>query len=161
MSRVARDTTICAYQVDWRAALDHKLREHILRSDVQGSSSGATPGGDPDILALQEACGETSNEAEGEHRAVVEVRDVLWEHHDVLYMVFSHYASLAADGDKFSISQNSFHKLHVDCKLSVPNSVACQKRHLDQMFIAVNASGKGSGRAERHNHARQLNRQES
>ena len=35
-----------------------------------------------------------------------------------------------------------------------------QKRHLDQLFVAVNTIGKGSGRAERHNHARQLNRQE-
>ena len=74
--------------------------------------------------------------------------------------VFSYYASLTTDGDKFSISLNSYHKLYVDCGLSVPNSVACQKRHLDQVFVAVNTIGKCSGRAERHNHARQLNRQE-
>ena len=74
--------------------------------------------------------------------------------------VFSYYASLTTDGDKFSISLNSYHKLYVDCGLSVPNSVACQKRHLDQLFVAVNTIGKGSGRAERHNRARQLNRQE-
>ena len=103
---------------------------------------------------------QTNNEAGAEHRVVDDVRDVLWEHHDVIYMVFSYYASLTTDGDKFSISLNSYHKLYVDCGLSVPNSVACQKRHLDQLFIAVNTIAKGSGRAVRHNHARQLNRQE-
>ena len=40
------------------------------------------------------------------------------------------------------------------------NSAACQKKHLDQLFIAVNASGKGSGKVEQHNHWRKLNRQE-
>ena len=132
------------YQVDWLTALNHKLREHILRSDAQVEADAA----------------QTNNEAGAEHRVVDDVRDVLWEHHDVIYMVFSYYASLTTDGDKFSISLNSYHKLYVDCGLSVPNSVACQKRHLDQLFIAVNTIAKGSGRAVRHNHARQLNRQE-
>ena len=164
-SRAFLDSDECErarFEVDWRAALDHKLREHILRSNVQDRSSGATSWGEPDTPALRAAAAaETSDEAEDEHRLVIEVREVLWEHHDVLYMVFAHYASLAANGDKFSINLNSFHTFYVDCKLFVPNSVACQKKHLDQLFIAVNASGKGSGRAERHNHARQLNRQES
>ena len=58
--------------MDWRAALDHKLREHILRSDAH----------------VQAAAAQTNSEAGAEHRVVVDVRDVLWEHHDVIYMVF-------------------------------------------------------------------------
>ena len=59
--------------MDWRAALDHKLLEHILRSDAHVKSAAA----------------QTNSEAGAEHRVVVDVRDVLWEHHDVIYMVFS------------------------------------------------------------------------
>ena len=78
---------------------------------------------------------------------------------DFVYMVFDFYATLGASDDVFHIDLNAFLKFVDDCKLAVPGSQHCQKKHLDQMFVMVNATAR-DGEADRYNKARALNRQE-
>ena len=86
------------------------------------------------------------------------------EHHDLIYMVFFHYAAMATDKDIFSINILAYCNFVDDCRLAVPGSVGCQKRHLEQLFVAVNSSGVGlvskDDKLVKHNQAHALNRQE-
>ena len=141
------------FESDWRDALDHKLLAHIRRTDDKER-------GAPYCMPLAAGAG---GDAPPEcHPEVLEVRDVLWEHHDMLYMVFFYYASIEQKPNVFSINYTGYQRLYNDCTLFVPRSVGCQKMHLDALFVAVNSSGKGTNLVEKNNQAgaHALNRQE-
>ena len=144
------------FEIDWQEALSHKLEGFIIKTDkkekgappaTRGGARGGQAGGDAP--------------APGCHPEVLEVRDVLWEHHDQLYMTFFYYASQENKPNVFMINYLSYQRFYEDCSLAVAGSIGCQPRNLDQMFVAINASGKGTEHAkEKHNDQHSLNRQE-
>ena len=152
-SKAFLDTDECErrrFESDWVTALDSKLLVHIRRTDEKekgGGTRGSVRG-----------AGAPSAE-ERNHPEVLEVREVLWEHHDTLYHFFYHYASLLGE-DPFSMNLLAYERWCEDCKFAVKGSVGCQTGHLDQLFVAVNASNVGSGKVEKHNKQNSLNRQE-
>lgn len=129
------------FECDWERALSHSsLSIFIVRNDDDG---GADADGD------------------GRPDEIDEVRDVVWEHHQLLTTVFDFYASRGSSRDPFCISQNGFNLFVAQCRLAVPGSTACQVAHLDQLFLEANA-GRGAPRnqSKKHNAARALTRHE-
>lgn len=195
------DTDECElarFETDWQEALIHKLGAHIKRTDekltgapsaadarrgsafssARSADRGGGGGGGFASSSSSSSKGGLAAAAAGDGGAdeISEVREVLWEHHDMIYMVYFHYASLSGGNDIFSINLLAFHAFVEDCRLAVPGSVGCQRRHLDQLFVNVNASGVGIERdkdpkkppggaaqavkADKHNKSHSLNRQE-
>jgi hypothetical protein len=127
------------FECDWARALSQSgLAAFILRNDDDGAADA---------------------DGDGRPDEIDEVRDVLWEHHQLLTMVFDFYASRGSSRDPFSISQNGFNLFVSQCGLAVAGSAACQVAHLDQLFLEANAGG-ARGQADKYNAARALNRHE-
>eukprot|EP00962_Isochrysis_galbana_P030622 scaffold9933_cov125-Isochrysis_galbana.AAC.4 len=129
------------FDCDWDRALTHSnFYNFILRHDDDREADG---------------------DGDGRPDEIDEVRDVLWEHYELLTMVFDYYAARGSSRDPFSISQNEFNLFVTQCRLAVAGSVSCQPAHLDQLFLEANADGgPNRGQAEKYNAARALNRRE-
>lgn len=57
-------------------------------------------------------------------------RQVLWDHHRLIYSSFAYYASLGTSDDIYHIYLNSFLALVDDCRLAIPRSKRCQRKVL-------------------------------
>ena len=88
-----------------------------------------------------------------------EVRLVLWEFHDLLYVIFDYYAAMGASDDFTHIQLNSFTQFLTDCRFVDKGSQFCKQTHFDQLFISVDASGAGKETGEKFNKKKALNRQ--
>ena len=146
------------FAVDWQEALSHKLEGFIMRTDKKEKGATSAPRGG----ARGGPASKAGGDAPPENQEVQEVRDVLWEHHDMLYMTFFYYASQEDKPNVFMINYLSYQRFYEDCSLAVAGSIGCQPRNLDQMFVAINASGKGTDlhAKEKNNDQHSLNRQE-
>jgi len=82
---------------------------------------------------------------------------VLHESYGKLLSIYYYYASATTDNDVYSIGPNEFNMFLVECELPVPGSTDCEKQHLEQIFIAVDAGQKNK---ERFNNKHALSRQE-
>jgi len=137
-----------------RAAAPARTLPSARRGMVGGSGGGAGRGSPPSIATG----GAASRATEGE--AVFEgVRAVLWRHHRLLYSVFDYYGSLGSTLEVFGISSNGFKAFVSDCRLVDEDAPLCQQKHVDQLFIALNAEHGSSGKRD-FNHNRFLNRKE-
>jgi len=145
------------FEIDWQEALSHKLEGFIMKTDKK--EKGAPPAPRGGARGGPKASGDAPPEV---HPEVQEVRDLLWEHHDMLYMTFFYYASQEDKPNVFMINYLSYQRFYEDCSLAVAGSIGCQPRNLDQMFVAINASGKGTDlhAKEKNNDQHSLNRQE-
>ena len=127
------------FECDWGRALQANrgsLTKHILRYDDDGA---------------------LDDDGDGVPDEVQEAGEALWGAQERIYAIFDFYASLG-EKDVFSISQNAFTLFVADFGLYEEASEFCTKKHLDTMFVAVNAGGaEGEGGF---NQKRALNRQE-
>lgn len=89
---------------------------------------------------------------------IADVERALWENHRLVYMIFDFYATLGASNDIFHIHLNAYNQLIENCGLAVDKSPYCQKKHMDQIFVLVNAGNEVND--ERFNKSRALNRHE-
>ena len=71
---------------------------------------------------------------------VQQVEEVLWEQHDLLFMMFDLYSGLG--DDLTSLEFNQYLKLVKDYHLADPKSKAAKPSDLDRCFIAVGAASK-------------------
>lgn len=91
---------------------------------------------------------------------VQETFDVLWEFHDLIYVMFDYYAAMGTSDDVTHMQMNSFSMFVGDCEFTDKNSEFCKTTHFDQLFIAVDCSGAGGKTDEKYNRKKALNRQE-
>jgi len=91
---------------------------------------------------------------------VKETVDVLWEFHDLIYVIFDYYAATALSDDFTHLTMNAFAMFVNDCQFADKHSQFCKSTHFDQLFIAVDASGSGGKTDEKSNRKKALNRQE-
>jgi len=70
---------------------------------------------------------------------VAEVGHVLWEHHQTIYRTFDAYSTIGATSVSH-MSGIAFKRFVEDCELSDNKSKFCQKAHIDQVFLMVNAA---------------------
>ena len=127
------------FECDWARALQANrgsLTKHILRHDDDGS---------------------LDDNGDGVPDEVQEAGEALWAAQERIYAIFDFYASLG-EKDVYSISQNAFTLFVADFGLHEEGSEFCTKKHLDMMFVAVNA-GKAEGEGG-FNMKHALNRQE-
>ena len=127
------------FECDWARALQANrgsLTKHILRHDDDGS---------------------LDDNGDGVPDEVQEAGEALWAAQERIYAIFDFYASLG-EKDVYSISQNAFTLFVADFGLHEEGSEFCTKKHLDMMFVAVNA-GKAEGEGG-FNQKHALNRQE-
>ena len=110
------DTTNNSLEHDWYWAVENKLDSFIAKHDRDGKS-------DP------QGCAER-------------VKQALRECYGAIMTLFDYYASAGTDLDVFSIGPNEFNMLLEECELGVKGSPECEKHHLEQMFIAVDAGQK-------------------
>ena len=117
------------FEKDWERALNVQgLAKTILRAD-----DGAGDGADDDGDAIPDE--------------VQEVRDVLWEHHDLYFQLFSYYASLNTK-DITSITFNGWAQFISDCKLASMKYKYCKKSDCDRIFIAVDSKSRAAEKAK-------------
>jgi len=86
-----------------------------------------------------------------------EVKEALVKRSQLIFAMFDYYATVGTSNDVCSIGFNAFKQWVGDCKLVIDGSQTCDDSHMDQLFIAVNAStvftanaqqsGLSSGRA--------------
>ena len=128
-----------ALRFDWSWAVANKLDAFIARNDA--SSKGSS---DATLAA----------------HAVERVRAVLAQYYGLVLSLFEYYACLTVSSnpdDIYNINMNEYISLLNDCELSVPHSLECEKGHLEQLFIAIDA---GQDKKEEFNAKRALSRQE-
>ena len=118
---------------DWKWALSNKMDVFIAKNDARGKSGNEQDAAD----------------------AVVRVREALARNYAVILSIFDYYAG--NDLDIFSIGMNEFISMVNDNELSVPGSTHCEKRNLEQLFIAIDS---GQKEKENYNLKRALSRQE-
>lgn len=68
---------------------------------------------------------------------IEEVAKVIWEYHDLAYVIFDYYAALGASEDFSHMQLNSFTNFVTDCQFCNKKSQFCKKTHFDQLFIQV------------------------
>ena len=127
------------FECDWARALQANrgsLTKHILRHDDDGSQD---------------------DNGDGVPDEVQEAGEALWAAQERIYAIFDFYASLG-EKDVYSISQNAFTLFVADFGLHEEGSDFCTKKHLDMMFVAVNAGKADCEGGFNQKHA--LNRQE-
>ena len=107
------------FEVDWERAVDLGLAKLIMKRD---DDAGKDEDGD------------------GISDEVEEVKDVLWDCHDLIVQVFDYYAS--ASGDMGSIGLNQWSEMVEDFELDEASSKYCRKADMDTLFIAINAASK-------------------
>lgn len=138
-SRALYDSPIasrCALEKDWSRAVECGLGKFIARHTSTRDAGLASVEMD---AALDEALG------------------VLWANHELLYGLFIHYASFGGGDDVLTIAFNGYAQIVADFQLAERRSAFASKNLLDQIFIAVDASGvtgvstrKKNKRLERH-----------
>lgn len=124
------------FETDWTAAVETNRRalvKFVVRHDDDG---------------------ELDEDGDGVFDEVAEAKEALWKAHKLLYAMFDFYASLG-EKDCYSITQNAYTLWVTDCCLESRSSRFCTKKHLDQLFVQVNA-----GASEEFNQKITLNRQE-
>ena len=146
-SRSYVDTIECyekAFALDWSRALrKHKLAAYILKFDVEGESDDEGERAD-DNAATGGSSASSDPAADSE---ILEVGNVLWKHHKLLYGVFDSYASSDGKGDISSVGYNSYKDFVQDCTLDVAGSQYCDSADYDRIFIQVNTKEiDGGGR---------------
>ena len=109
------------FEVDWERAIDLGLARLIMKRDDDGG---------------------TDDDGDGISDEVEEVKDVLWDCHDMIVQLFDFYA--CASGDMDSIGLNQWSEFVEDFDLDESGSKFCRKSDLDTLFIAVNAASKMS-----------------
>ena len=124
------------FRCDWRYALECGIATHITRLDDEA----------------------VDLDGDGVDDEVQEVADVLWEFHELLYVVFDVYGAMGVSNDFTHITPNAFSDFVADCRLPDKRSKACKSSDFDQLFIAVDASSAEA--REKHNRTKALNRQE-
>eukprot|EP00966_Prymnesium_polylepis_P046469 1077056-Prymnesium_polylepis.1 len=135
------ETTTRMLQHDWDIAMNaHGLSKFIVNND--------------DCVEKWDA------KATAVHPEVEDVAYVLWTHRYLLYSAFDYYALVGTSNDIFHIQSNAFMIFCGQCKLPEENSASIQRKHLDQLFLAVNAPDEKTQVTERFNAKRALNRQE-
>ena len=113
-----------AFSTDWSRALrTHKLAQFIVKCD-DGDSDDGEEDADGDGIADTE---------------IVEVGEMLWQHHLLLYFMFDCFASMDAKHGISTVTYNAFKLLVQDCSLDVPGSKYCDSAHYDQLFIMINS----------------------
>jgi hypothetical protein len=85
---------------------------------------------------------------------------VLWEFHDLIYVVFDYYAATGVSDDFTHLNLNVFTQFCADCRLIDKGSGFCKQTHFDQLFISVDSSNAGGKTDEKFNRKKALNRQE-
>ena len=63
------------------------------------------------------------------------VKEVLWAHHDMIFRLFTYYASY--EGEIHALGLNSWTQLLDDCRLVSAKSRFCKMADMDRIFIAV------------------------
>jgi hypothetical protein len=123
-----------AFSLDWSRALrSHRLALIIAKvDDGDGEESGSDADDDGDGIVDSE---------------IVEVGNMLWKHHSLLYSIFDCFASLDAKTDISSVTYNAFKYFVQDCDLDVPGSHFCDSAHYDQLFIEINSPESSRKRA--------------
>jgi len=71
---------------------------------------------------------------------VQEVGEVLWKHMDMVYNLFSYYASL--NGSLCELDLKSWTVLVEECRLASKRSKFCKLADFDRLFIEVDTMGK-------------------
>ena len=125
-----------AFETDWTAAVEANrcaLVKFVVRHDDDGEHDG---------------------DGDGVFDEVAETKEALWRAHKLLYAMFDFYASLG-EKDCYSITQNAYTLWVTDCCLESRSSRFCTNKHLDQLFVQVNA-----GASEEFNTKNSLSRQE-
>ena len=115
-----------AFEADWRRATEGgRLARFIIKNDD-----------DADDRSVEPSTGDSHNE-------VREVKECLRKHHRALCSAFNYFACTAT-GYAFSINFNEFMLFCESSAIPDARSTHCKKTHLDQLFIAVNASASGT-----------------
>lgn len=122
------------FECDWARAISCGLSKTIYRMDDGGNADAGSD-------------------------EVTEVMDVLWEYHDLLFVIFDYYAAIGANTDVTTVSSNSFAEFATECRLVDKRSKACKIADFDRLYISVDATG-GKATDERFNRKKALNRQE-
>ena len=105
------------FALDWKSAIDSLgLSNLILRSDLDGE-------------------GAADEDGDGLAEEVEEVGAVLWSAADLVFRLFTYYASLG--DDLFGLSFNEWLMFVDEQKLGDKRSKLCKKRDLERIFIAV------------------------
>ena len=91
---------------------------------------------------------------------IMEVADVLWEHHDIITICFKFYSTLRASDDIFHVFANGFAQFAEDFDLIDSGNEFAKKSAWDQMFVAVDSGGGLTKEEDLHNRKKALNRQE-
>jgi len=107
------------FENDWVNALDLGLQKLIMKRD---DDAGVDEDGDG-------ICDE-----------VEEVKDVMWDCHDLIIQLFDFYACVS--GNFGAIGLNQWAELVEDLELDDATSKLCRKADMDTLFIAVNAKSK-------------------
>ena len=123
------------FESDWRHCLVMNLAKTILKLD-----DGADEEEDDSFKKDDDSF--KSQEQKGEEQAsdeVEDVKEVLWEYHDLLAQLFVHYA--ASGSDMHGIELNNWSDFTDDFKLVDRKSVACKRGDFDRLFLASNSKG--------------------
>ena len=116
-----------AFSLDWSRALrSHRLAEWILKHD---DGDGEDSDDDDD----------EGMEGGGESGEIIEVGNILWRHHRMLYAAFDCYASIDSKGDVTSITYSAFKLFVQDIKLAITGSAHCDSADYDRLFIMINS----------------------
>jgi len=107
------------FENDWRRALRKGVVRLVMRYDDDGHV-------DIDEDGVPDEC--------------EEVGDAIWKHNQLVYALFTNYASLNLSMTEMTL--NSFTKLVLDCELVQKNSQLCKARDFDVMFFEVNKAGR-------------------
>jgi len=81
-----------------------------------------------------------------------EVGDAIWNHNQMLYALFTHYASL--NGSLDALTLNSWTAMVNDCGMIQPGSKHCKARDFDLIFQEVDNMGKHEATTRRGGHAK-------
>eukprot|EP00322_Chrysochromulina_rotalis_P013695 CAMPEP_0115838464 /NCGR_PEP_ID=MMETSP0287-20121206/5740_1 /TAXON_ID=412157 /ORGANISM="Chrysochromulina rotalis, Strain UIO044" /LENGTH=715 /DNA_ID=CAMNT_0003291987 /DNA_START=62 /DNA_END=2209 /DNA_ORIENTATION=+ len=114
------------FTLDWSTLLELGITKFVLMHDDDGAAG-----------ALQDEDGD------GIPDEVEDVGMVLWNCHDLLHALFTHYAILS--GGFVAMSFNSWTTFTDDFRLCSKKSKFSQRKDLDLIFISVNASSKHHG----------------
>lgn len=118
---------------DWERALAAGLVRIVMRNDD----------GDDD--------GVQDEDGDGIPDEVEEVGEAIWAHNQLLYALFSHYASL--NGSLDALSLNSWTCFVNDCKLVNKSVKGCSLADFDRVFLEADALGRRSNQQATAGHA--------
>ena len=104
------------FELDWKRCKNHGLAKFINRNDDGDSDEG--------------------NDSDGDDEDE-EVKDALWDHHQLLFVLFDYYAAMGSGDNVFAMKLNSFSAFVNDFALADKNLPLSD---WDQLFIAVDAA---------------------